>query len=384
MIEQLAIAGYRSIRSLVLPLGPLNVITGANGSGKSNLYRALRLLVETADGRLIQSLAREGGFDSVLWAGPETISREMITGQIPVQGGPRKKPIALRLGIAADPFSYSLDVGLPQPSHSLFQRDPEIKRECLWRGSERQAAHLCADRKRDSLRCRSEKGKWRDVDLGMTERTSMLAAYADPYAAPELIVMREMLRSWRFYDTFRTDADAPARRPSIGTFTPIMSGDGSDLPAAFQTIREIGDADGLARAIDDAFPGSKVGVSHDGSGMQLVLQQPGMLRNLTTAELSDGTLRYFLLVAALLTPRPPELLVINEPENSLHPELIPALANLILKAAESSQVIIVSHNATLVEQDEICVPIHLEKQMGETVLEGGGLLDQYGWKWPSR
>ena len=80
-------------------------------------------------------------------------------------------------------------------------------------------------------------------------------------------------------------------------------------------------------------------------------------------------------------------MVINEPENSLHPELIPALANLILKAAESSQVIVVSHHPLLVErleEDEICIPIHLTKQMGETIVEGAGLLEQYGWKWPPR
>ncbi len=74
------------------------------------------------------------------------------------------------------------------------------------------------------------------------------------------------------------------------------------------------------------------------------LEQPGMLRGLTAAELSDGTLRFLLLVAALLTPRPPELMVLNELENSLHPELIPALGRLIKRAAESSQVIVVSHN----------------------------------------
>jgi predicted ATPase len=60
----------------------------------------------------------------------------------------------------------------------------------------------------------------------------MLSDYADPFNAPELIIMREILRSWRFYDTFRVDHDAPARRPSIVKFTPVMSSDGSDLAAA--------------------------------------------------------------------------------------------------------------------------------------------------------
>ena len=77
MLTTLAISNYRSIRELVMPLGALNLVTGANGSGKSNLYRALRLLAETAQGGVVSTLAREGGLASTLWAGPETISRRM-------------------------------------------------------------------------------------------------------------------------------------------------------------------------------------------------------------------------------------------------------------------------------------------------------------------
>jgi predicted ATPase len=169
--------------------------------------------------------------------------------------------------------------------------------------------------------------------------------------------------------------------------TPIMSSDGSDLAAAMQTIREIGDGEGLNAAIDDAFAGSQIQITPTRAGLQLSLRQPGMLRELTAAELSDGTLRYLLLVAALLTPRPPELMVLNEPENSLHPDLIPALGRLIQSAAEQSQLIVVSHNPMLVEtleSVETCVALHLDKQMGETVVERANLLDQYGWKWPPR
>jgi predicted ATPase len=53
MLKSLAIANYRSIRELVIPLGPLNLVTGPNGSGKSNLYRALRLLADAAQGGIV-------------------------------------------------------------------------------------------------------------------------------------------------------------------------------------------------------------------------------------------------------------------------------------------------------------------------------------------
>ena len=134
MLHTLAIANYRSLRNLVLPLGSLNVVTGPNGSGKSNLYRGLRLLSETAFGRAIESLAGEGGFESVLWAGPETLSRGVKRGDCPVQGGPRKGPAGLRFGFCGEDFSYAIDFGLPTPSRTMFNRDPEIKREVIWRG----------------------------------------------------------------------------------------------------------------------------------------------------------------------------------------------------------------------------------------------------------
>ena len=292
-----------------------------------------------------------------------------------------------RFGFSSHPFSYCLDIRLPISSNSAFDFDPEMKRECLWHGVDMDAKSLCADRRTTTLRTRATGGKWIDVDLSLSRHSSILSEYSDPFNAPELIVVREKLCSWRFYDTFRVDSGSPARHPSIATFTPIMSGDGSDVAAVLQTIREIGDHDGLDQAIDDAFPGSKIRIGASDAGMQVLLKQPGIFRELTAAELSDGTLRYLLLVAAMLTPRPPELMVLNEPENSLHPDLIPALERLIKLAAENSQVIVVSHNPILVgelESDEICMPIRLEKDDGATVLQDGDLLSQYGWKRPSR
>jgi hypothetical protein len=116
MIRTLAIAGYRSLRDLVVPLGRLNLIRGPNASGKSNLYRALRLLSETAQGGVVASLAREGGLASTLWAGPETISRAMRSREVPVQGGPRQGRVSLRLGFAGDELSYAIEGRSGTPS----------------------------------------------------------------------------------------------------------------------------------------------------------------------------------------------------------------------------------------------------------------------------
>ncbi len=124
MIETLAISGYRSLRDVVVPLAPLTIVTGPNGSGKSSLYRALRLLSDVAQGRVIASLAAEGGLNSTLWAGPEKFSRGMKSGDVPVQGTRRDGPVSLKLGFASADYGYAIDLGLPIPGSTRFMHDP--------------------------------------------------------------------------------------------------------------------------------------------------------------------------------------------------------------------------------------------------------------------
>src|SRR5262249_22369226 len=109
----------------------------------------------------------------------------------------------------------------------------------------------------------------------------------------------------RSYDQSRADREAPARQPQTGTHTPVLANDGADLAAALQTIIEIGDPQALAESVGDAFPGASVSVLHHEGRFEVEMRQHGLLRPLKAAELSDGTLRYLLWIAALLTPRPP-------------------------------------------------------------------------------
>ena len=409
VITTLAVAGYRSLRDVVVPLHGLDVVTGANGTGKSSLYRSLRLIADIGSGRIAASLAAEGGLPSVLWAGPETLAGSRRR-NAPVQGTVRKGPVSLRLGFASDDgFSYLVDLGLPQPAGmaTAFMLDPKSKREWIWIGPVARPAALLVERKGRLVRAREGRG-WTTLSECIPAHASILTEIADPFRAPEVYAVREAIRGWRFYDGFRVDRDAPARRVQVGTRTPVLDDDGSSLAAAIQTIIEVGDADALASAVADAFDGASVIVNVDRARFDLALHQPGMLRALGSSELSDGTLRYLLLVAALLTPRPPGLMVLNEPETSLHPELIPPLARLVQRAREHTQVVVVSHADDLLahlgrevdpdddggeggddaDGDRGDEPtygrIGLRKDLGETFVDGQGMLSTPAWHWGSR
>lgn len=385
-LSVLAVAGYRSLRDLVAPLDRLNIVTGPNGSGKSSLYRALRLLAKTAQGGLVASLAREGGLRSTLWAGPEQIGRSVRAGLHPPQGTVRKDSVSLRLGFGADDFGYCVDLGFPLPPAGSFALDPVIKRECILAGPAFRQSALLVDRRGMSLRCAGPTGALEPLPEALASFESMMTEFADRRDAPEMAAVRQRLRSWRFYDHFRTDAEAPCRRPQIGTHTPALADDGADLAAALETIREIGDRRGLDDAIDDAFPGASIEVIDTDGWFRIVMRQHGLLRPLDVAELSDGTLRYLILVAALLSPRPPELLVLDEPETSLHPELIAPLARLVERASRRSQTIVVTHHRRLVEllaDARDAAPIELMKDFGETRVVGAQN-SRLLWEWPKR
>jgi predicted ATPase len=465
MLTTVAVSGYRSLRDVVVPLHGLDVVTGANGSGKSSLYRALRLLAGCGRGDVVAALAREGGLQSALWAGPATLGGARREGH-PVQGTGRRGPVSLRLGFASDDLGYLVDLGLPQQSSagheggevSAFLRDPEIKREVVWSGPVMRPGSVLVRRRWGRVETRAPVGAddgwddawggedewesdptatlgppglargdgpraassggarrgWVELTRSLRPWESMLTELADPERAPELLRVRRMIRGWRFYDSFRADAAAPARQAHVGTRTPVLSDDGHDLAAALQTIREDGRGV-LDRAVADAFDGAILDVTAEGGRFDVALHQPGMLRPLSSAELSDGTLRYLLLVAALLTVDPPPLLVLNEPETSLHPDLLPPLARLIRAAAERSQVMVVSHSSRLVAELGIgsaddaadndtdhhrpeagdagageaglgspARSITLVKDLGETFVSGQGLLSTPAWTWGTR
>ena len=314
------------------------------------------LLHAAADGRFAWTLADEGGMPSLLWAGSRS-----------------KGPVRLRLGVAlASGLSFELECGLAEPNEmpTSFLLDPVIKSETVTFRDGRTKVVLL-ERGKSNAMLRDCDGARVSFTQTLTRSESVLTRISEPHRFPQLSAVREELRRWRFYHGFRTDEHAPLRQPQIGVFTPVLSHDGRDLAAALQTIQEIGDSERLYRAVRQGLDGAVLEIDSSDSRFRVLLNVPGIRRPLEAWEFSDGMLRYLCLLTALLSPRPPAVLALNEPEASLHPDLLPPLAAQIVDAAGHSQVWVTTHSpllATEIERLSGVAPIELGKVDGETPL----------------
>jgi len=372
-VTDIQIAGYRSIRKIRFPVRQLSVLVGGNGVGKTNLYRALELLHAAALGAFAEEIAREGGLASVMWAGERRVTdKPVLTLSATfedITGGGYAPNLSITTGFAP---SYGLETGFPQPTAAAFPEEAQIKSEMLSMKAGNRTVSLLE--RRDSVAwARDTDGRRVQAAEGLLASETALSALRGGF--PEVDAVREALSSWRFYHAFRTDAASPLRRPGLATTAPTLNADGSNLAAVFATIRHIReDTTDLDEAIDQAFPGAalEVPVPDKTSSFSLVFPE-FRHRPFGAAELSDGTLHFLALMGALLSYRLPPFIALNEPENSLHPSLLPALARVIAKAATRTQVWVVTHSRELADSlasETGVLPRQVIRKDGGTWLEG--------------
>jgi len=367
-------AGYRSLRSIRIPLSKLTVFVGANGVGKTNLYRALQLLQASAAGMLSQELAGEGGMQSALWAGKRTPNQ------------PAQFMLSADFGEAraATGYRYSVAVGLP-PSvtdeegnihvrGNAFALEAQVKEESLVFESGRRSEKLL-ERRGPHLAARDEAGVRQEIETELMASETALGSLSDPSRFPDLHMIQRTMLDWRFYHDLRTDASSPLRRPCLAVTSPTLTSDGSNLAAVFATLVHIRkDTADLNRAIEEAFPGARLVVPNPDRTASFGMIFPDYPKRVfESSELSDGTLRYLALAGVLLAYRLPAFVALNEPETSLHPDLLDPLARLIARAAERTQMWLVTHSqplaAALAEHGGI-KPRIVIKRNGETWIEG--------------
>ena len=249
-IREVSIAGYRSLRGIRFPVGQLTVFVGANGVGKTNLYRALQLLQAAAAGTLARELASEGGMDSALWAGKRKVNK------------PARIKLYVGLGADTDKAGQSSFDYDDRSRRRIFLRHrgrvcpcPARQRWDWSRKSRKRRSSIIAPRGR--LRCSNARVRVRPLiddegrkhalgaDLLATE--TALGALRDPGRFGDIELVRRALLDWRFYHDFRSDQESPLRQPCLAVTTPTLASDGADLAAVFATL--IGDPARCDRAL---------------------------------------------------------------------------------------------------------------------------------------
>lgn len=334
-----AAEGYRSLKAIRLELGQVGLFVGENGVGKSNLYRAIQLIKAAGEGTLARSVASEGGMQSALWSGARRLGQ-------PVR-------VILRADLEEDEtaarFSYRVEIGLPPPASAGFAFEPHVKEEALTVETGRRPVEMMS-RKGPAAYGRDSDGRRVEHPVKLLNSETALAVLGASGRYPEAGDLRAAVAGWRFYHGFRTDADSPVRKPSLAITSTLLDEDGGNLAAVFATLAHIRqDTVDLDRALADAL-GAKLEVPEPGEAATFGLRLPDFPQRLfRPQELSDGQIRFLALAGALMSYRLPGLIALNEPEASLHPRMLPALADMITKAAERTQLWVVTHSRELAD-----------------------------------
>ena len=316
-------------------LQPLNVLIGANGSGKSNFIEALELL-RALPTDFAAAVRAGGGASEWLW-----------------KGGLESVPAALEVEVDRDDESgrvlrYRLEFAAVGPEVSIL--DELVDEPTAGRGSDGPYYSFHRGRPKVHIRVQTADGPRRETRKAddTTLAQSVLAQRRDPDFYPELFGIGAMFGDIR---TFRdwTFGRHRARQPQP-TDLPAdrLLPDASNLALV---LNRIGHASGPI--FDDYlkrfFPRFKrMTTPIDGGTVQFHLRESGLRAPISAARLSDGTIRFVALLATLLSPTPPRLVCIEEPELGLHPDAVASLADLLVEASERMQLVVTTHSDALV------------------------------------
>ncbi len=343
-VRKVSISGYRSIRSIATELENLNVFVGKNGAGKTNLYRALQLIQSAALGNFAREIAGEGGMESALWAGRR------------IKGQPARITLYVELAPSQDSrtsYTYSIEAGAPGPVDAAFPLEPQVKEESISFFDGKRTRKIL-QRRVPLIGAVDASGQTHEMARNLLASQTALGSFDEPGEFPDQHLIRKTLCAWRFYHDLRTDGASPMRKPALAVTSTMLDADGGNLAAVFATLAHIReDTRDLREFVDAAFPGAELEIPPPGREATFTMTYPdfvldgGSRRHFEAHELSDGTLRFLGLAGALLAYHHPPFVALNEPESSLHPELMKPLAKMIARAAQDSQVWVVTHSGEL-------------------------------------
>lgn len=352
LIRNLKISGLLSFgpKGIDLDLQGLNVLIGPNGSGKSNLLEVLALL-RSAPTNLPAPVKEMGGVREWLWKGRNSArdARLDITVDYP-QAAPLRH--VLLIGVHGERFEVvdeNIEYARRKPGkkepyffYRFAQGNPILNE---FQGEERQL-------KRENV----------------LPEQSILSQVRDPERYPVLAWLQNRYEQIRLYRNWSFGPHAALRREqSTHDRSDVLNDGGENLALVLSKIKNRVRVD-LKDSLRKLYEGvENINFSIDGGKVLLFLEESDD-REIPATRLSDGTLRYLALLAILLHPEPPPLIAIEEPELGLHPDVIPHVAQLLVKAAERTQVLVTTHSRMLVEAlgDDPSRILVCEKEQGET------------------
>lgn len=352
-IQRLQVTGFRSLKDVTWEPGRLNVLIGPNGSGKSNLLRALSLLQHGARGDLPQEILRLGGLTPLLWNG----QARGLSWQV------REDPARSTMSSEVGPLSYQLHLNRLGET-SAYRIERELLEGPLLDEASRTVPPLLLAREPGRAILVDSEGHAHHLGPSgsIQDEQTLLSTFTSPFDNPVVLAFREGLLGWSIYHGLRVDSQAPLRQAAVARMEERISPDGQNLIPVLHTLYT-GNRD-FKRALDAAMRAA-FGNDYEelvfppaaDQRIQLRLRWRSLKTEQSAANLSDGTLRFLLLIAIFASPNPGDLIALDEPETGLHPSMLPIVAELAAEAAQRTQVILSTHSADLLDAfSEVALP----------------------------
>ena len=364
LIRHLIINGMLSFgpRGIGLPMEPLNVLIGPNGSGKSNFIEALALL-HAAPHDLSAPIRRMGGISEWLWKGEDAPGRAIIQAVVNQPSGEIPLRHMLYIGQQGERFEVTREIITNEPPNA---GEPQPG---LFYTSSGNTARI----REPSDEAGGHRG-WRVINPStLSADASILSQREDPDLYPELGWLQQSYRQIRLYRNWEFGPDAGLRRaPRADQPGAFLTERGENLPLVLSRLR--GDnKQTFVKSLQQLYDGVEdfhieVG---DGRGELFLVEKGAGTRYVPVSRISDGTLRYMAVAAILLDPDPPPLVVIEEPELGLHPDVVLCIGEMLIQAAERTQLVVTTHSRVLVNalEDYASSVVICEKRDGQTEMQ---------------